>query len=554
MSTPGMQWAQLIGQLTSQGGESFTQGLNAGTNAKNATINQQRADLEKQQQDRIAQQQDADFHQHMMEIGAKPVVDGMVKDSVPMHPIIASMLQQQPGQQPADGGASTMLDSQGNPNPGAYFGTPGTSQGLLQAMQPQQYSGNLTITRKANTSQVIKHQDHTGDTAQYELPEVGSQAWQQVQNAYAQSRANAAQQEEAAREQARVDSLNRQREQYGTTLDPDTASKYGIDPSIKLLPNEKVELATRYFPVISTGLRGDTARDVAGMKFDAQKYKTDLDATTRRAIADQRDMYERMALDHKDRWNAANNAARAYAQTNLNARAFVNSSDRDAALHANLLGKIGKESEKGMLAQQLLATNPDGTPVYADGQEFTNPFDGKKQTMGPGWRMVLKAGLQSSQQALSGYQQTAADLEAKRDSVLQRFGSAMPSLTAGSLPPGASPSGAQPAQPSGVPAAPASAPQSAREPSMANGVMPGRAHPTPSAPPTHRPYNWADANRGTPTTPGGPPAAPVVTTPVTAPLRAKVATRAQVQAYATKKGVSADQSLKEFQASGYTVQ
>jgi hypothetical protein len=51
-----------------------------------------------------------------------------------------------------------------------------------------------------------------------------------------------------------------------------------------------------------------------------------------------------------------------------------------------------------------------------------------------------------------------------------------------------------------------------------------------------------------------PPSSTPGAAPTGARPQAKVATRAQVQAYATKKGIPYDAAVKEFQAAKYQVQ
>ena len=134
--------------------------------------------------------------------------------------------------------------------------------------------------------------------------------------------------------------------------------------------------------------------------------------------------------------------------------------------------------------------DPNMTP---DGAEVADPFSGRKFTMNLAQRMRLKNAIGQSQQQVNSWQQRAADIE-------QRFN--LPAPGAGNSAPAA-------------------------------GAAQGGA---PVAGPRA----------------GSPPASPAK--PQSAAPQAKVATKAQVKAYAEKKGVSVDQALKEFQASNYQVQ
>ena len=563
-----------------------------------ASANRQRLQIQKAEADRAASMADLEFHQHMMEMGALPVVNGMVKEpeslSAPA-PQAPDQSQGQPSVQssgsspqtaapsdgtpvdpaltrggdtppPAPGGgspvnsrqlletmnqpgpsgdSSSMFDPQGNPNPSASFGTPPASQALMQAMMPGPQTGNLTIVRKADPANTVKWKDATGDQVVYELPTPESQRFMQMMRL----RAQGLQQQTQAQEQGRLNAQNQQREQYGTPLSGDLADKYGVDPDQKFLPAEKVQLATRYFPVVGAGVRGDATKTAAQIRADATNYKTDLDSTTKQAIADQDSMDRQSLLTHRDQWNQAIIAAKNNGQGNLNARAFLNNSARDMALHTTLLGDISKESQRQMLASSVLAGGPDGQPVTKDGDTFQDPWSGKQMTMNSAQRIRLGSALRQSQTTVSGYQQAAADIESRRDQILNRFGSGVPSAPGGgvSFGSGAAAPGAGASGPSGVPAAPVgpSAPSS-----PASGP--------PSASSTSTPRTWAHAARADAgpagLVPGRSGTPPSTAAPAAARPSAKIANQSQVNAYAKQKGITPAAALKEFQASGYTVQ
>jgi hypothetical protein len=603
---------------------------------------QQQQKVQQAQEDRAAQQADIAMHEHLVnEIGALPVVHGMVKEQQQLtapaaqppdqiqqsspapssaasgdpsqsvdpaltrggytpapapsggSPVSSQQIAQQMTPPWASGDSSNMLDAQGNPNPGATaydlrgpaaIGDPGgsgsvISQQMMRAAMPGPLTGNVTIVRKADPQSTVSWKDHQGNQVQYELPSPDSQRWNQMMRLRTQS----LQQQSQAEAQGKLDAQNQQREQYGTPLSGDLAQQYGVDPDQKFLPMEKVQLATRYFPVVGAGVRGNATVDAAGLRAAATNYKTDLDSTTKQAIADQASMDRQDALDHRDKWQQAIVAAKNSGQSNLDARAFLAGSSRDMALHTALLGDISKESQRQMLAQSLLAAGPDGQPLTKDGDQFPDPFSGRTMTMNVAQRIRLKSALNQSQSTVAGYQNAAADLESRRDQILNRFGApagngSSPLLWRGSgpAPPGSvpapaggssdAPAAAAPTGPSSNvdSSAPAAGPGSANWAPRGRGVQKvadyvnaaSRAAAAPHTPPSGRPANWADAARAEVGSSAALPgrAAPTPTAGAPAKPQAKVASNAQVQVYAQKKGITPAAALKEFQDSGYTVQ
>jgi hypothetical protein len=494
---------------------------------------QQQAKIQQAQEARSAQQADLEFHEHMLSLGAMPIVNGMVKEQQPLTapgamapdqsqqgssappssssdstatptsgPTDATtsggygqQLMQMMGRQGATGDSSNMLDAQGNPNPGATAydlrgpaatgdpsGSGSNSSQLMQAVMPGPQTGNVTIVRKADPASTVKWKDATGDQVAYELPSPDSQRWNQMMRLRAQS----LQAQSQAEAQGKLDAQNQQREQYGTPLSGDLAQQYGVDPDQKFLPMEKVQLATRYFPVVGAGVRGNATVDAAGLRTAATNYKTDLDSTTKQAIADQTSMDRQDALDHRDKWQAAIVAAKNSGQGNLNARAFLAGSSRDMALHTALLGDISKESQRQMLAQSLLAAGPDGQPVTKDGDQFPDPFSGRTMTMNYVQRLRLGSALTQSQSTAASYQKAAAEIESRRDQILNRFGAPSSSTSpGGSISPGGGPA-SSPAGGAGssVPAAGPRAP-----------VAPQSAAPPTAGAPNRSSTNWADSGR-----------------------------------------------------------
>jgi len=171
--------------------------------------------------------------------------------------------------------------------------------------------------------------------------------------------------------------------------------------------------------------------------------------------------------------------------------------DSNQSQHGKLLDQTYKESQKQLEAAALL----DQQNGVGNGEEFTDPWSGKKMTMNIAQRLRIGNALRSSQQQVSDWQNRAGQIE-------QRFGVNATPSGAGATPA----SGGAPVGPGGG-GAPAAAPA----------VAPARPAGAPAGAPASRP-------------------------------QAKIATKAQVQAYATKKGISVDQAMQEFKASKYTIQ
>lgn len=150
-------------------------------------------------------------------------------------------------------------------------------------------------------------------------------------------------------------------------------------------------------------------------------------------------------------------------------------------------------------------------------------------------RVMLRTRLGASQNAAADMQGTKSQLENLRDGLIQRIGGAPATPGAGA------PSGG------GTPG-----------PSAAPVTQPSPASSTAGAP-SGRPPNWADASRasaggGSANLPGRSASPPPRATPAAAQPQAKVATQAQVNAYAQKKGITPAAALQEFKAAHYSVQ
>ena len=493
MATPGMQWAQLLAQMGSEGNNAIAQGMQAGTAAKNSDINQQREQLEAQQEQRQAEQYDQQVAQFAQDHGWKPIGPGnQVWDTVPMHPVIAALLNQAPQGQPPSSGGQPDTDSSGIPNPNLVAsGTPGTSQDLLQAMNPQPAAGTLRVMRTADPKMTVKHKDATGDTVQWEKPDPNTPEGQlAISNAQAQVNWRA---QMAARAEAQGRTEGAAAGAPRVPTSPEYLSDNNLPPGMGSIPESSAVALSRV--TVPADTRAGAATDVAGIRARTAKDIADEKAATAAAQRDLLDAHFKAHETDQDTWNAAKLANQRFlssmttgrqkaSQDAVDARNFRDNYARNMQLYSSLTKNLLGERQKQIAAQGLVNT--------ADGETFTDPFDGKQKTMNLAQRMILKQRNDASTQAATGMQATINQLEQQRDGILQRMGgNTQASPTAGTA--AAGPSGGAPAG-----ASPAASPMAAAAGSSPTPVLPGRAHPTPTSAPSGRPYNWADAGRGAP--------------------------------------------------------
>lgn len=359
---------------------------------------QQQMDLEKQQEFRRQQQQDLENHEHMMSIGALPIINGMVQDTEQMPPLTA---------QPA-------------------VGTPGSPA----AAQPVTASGGLVIHRPPNGPKA-GWTTAEGEKAQYELPSADSQRFRQMMALRAENVRRQAQSEALGRTAGQEQAQQEFRNGFGMKLTPDQEDQYGVPPGQKWLPSEVANLATRYNLVRGAETRNEGAESRTRMRIDAQKQLLDL----KDQFADEQNHRK---LDYQDRWAKARAAIAGNTQNALNSRAQLNLLDRSQREHGQLLDNTYRETQKQLGAQALL--DPNMTP---DGSEVADPFSGRKFTMNYAQRLRMKNAIGQSSQQVNSWTQRAADIE-------QRF------KLPGATPPAAAPApGGSAARGSAAPPAPA---------------------------------------------------------------------------------------------------
>lgn len=471
---------------------------------KAADIAQQRQDLEKQNAFYRQQKADEDFHHLATDYGAKYVGPGdLVHDTMDMPTLTAHATE----------------------NEGL---SPEHAQ-ILNLLGDVHATGGIPVMRAADPALIRKHKTAEGDTIKYEFPSVASKGWEAIQAA----KARIAGQLEQAQAQGRLAGAAAGTPQVPTT--PDYNEQMGLPPGMSTIPQPSaVALAQRVTPAniraegsaentgqrvegakTVAGIKAKSASDVAGLRNEGTKTVAQIraDNLAARDEAKQQfaDTQNQRKLDYQDRWAAARNAMTSNTQGSLNDRMALRQFDSNQALHGKLQDAMFKEGQKQLDAQTLVSENQQkglmGTSTVQsvpDGQEFTDPWSGKKMTMSPFQRLRIKAALAASQTHVKSLADRAFEIE-------NRYGLAP--------------------QPTGVPGGSAGA----AAPAAAPGALP-------ATPPAGAPASTAT------------PAAQAAPAPATPAPKAKVATQADVKDYAAKHSMTYEKALAVFKASKYAVQ
>jgi hypothetical protein len=473
-----------IDSIKSLGQNLMTQniaGTARGARAQAVNASKQQVQMEQQQADQLQQQADLNFAEHMNSIGALPIYPG-------------SNAVRDPGQ-PVSG---PIADAMG--------------------MDRQ-----FPTTRAADPSRIVKHKTLQGDTVQWEIPTPEQQQQIQLHRALTQARgmqpvadinAQQAGQEAQARAAGTAAGQSQGKQSdldaRGIAIDADFAKKMNLPDAavgMKMLPEQIEQMSQRVTPA---QIRGDASTANTNTRVGGQKDVAQMRIDATQALQDQKDQAasdrDQNKLDYQNRWQAARNAITSNTQSSLNNRLGLRMFDLNQQQHGKLQDQIYKEGQRQLDAQALVNEAPtssmfggNGTePVVKDGEEFTDPWSGKKATMNYAQRLRIKNAIGKSQQQVSDWQNRAQQIE-------QRYG-----LTGQQSPAAGGPAGgAQPgaAQPSVGSAAPAAAPAST-QPRGANS--------------------------------GG--------------SAAKVVTKAQVAAAAQKLGVDVATATQRYQKMGYKIQ
>lgn len=361
-------------------GRALMNGMPGSDFRKTNDANAEQEQLQTQQIQRNQQQQDEDFAQHILEMGARPVVNGAVKRDL------------------------NLPDGRSIPS------------GLLD---------------KADSSRLINHKTADGRTVQFELPsaeeQIGTHAkrlMQQFQDAGPQR--EAVNQEAAAQTgrtaqasalgTARGKTAGEQEElnTNGVDVSPEEAGTFGLPAATKKVTrSEAVGLSKTITPAT---IRNSGLVDRAKIQ---AKAKTD--AAT--ALAEQKRQHDEDLNKITTDWNAARERMFGKAEAGKNARTTQTESGKDtrAALaekgkssrfqtaqgaHLKLTNDLFKEQQAQLQAQALVDEDTQPGTLYGtnttasvqDGEEFTDPWTGKKMSMNGFQRRRLKSAIETSAQ------------------------------------------------------------------------------------------------------------------------------------------------------------
>ena len=461
---------------------------------------QQTLDIQKQQEQRAQQEADYNFHQKMMDVGAKPVINGMVQDTREIPTAPDSQM----------GGVSSDLAKNLNLPPGAPTG--GVSSGMPSSI-------SYPIVRKANPGNTVSWKDATGDTVSYELPDEEAQLHLAIQRA----RGMMPVQQEAAAAQERgkamgdTDAARYNLDQLGIPLDAKYVSDNKLPDSMVGTKVSQKNLFDLSGKIVPADTRAQALIDAANARAagalqrnDALiKSRADLEAAKEQAAA--RAQQATTAL-HLQIANLQRNSPTADANS-ASARSRQHILDSDFQRHEGYENQIAGLTQQRLGFQSALDSNKDG-------DAFFNPLSKRSDTMGAGVRGVLGSQIRGLDTRINTLRMVQKNIRKKNG-----WGEfAPPGQDAGPFAPdgtstGAAPSGAAPAGNNGGPVA-------------SNGVPVGRAEPT---------YF---------TRKNGSAAAPAAATPP----GQKVISRNQVAAAAQKLGLDVNAATKKYQQLGFTIQ
>lgn len=364
MSTPGMQWANLMSSML---GEQTSQALQK----RGLDQHQQQIDMQQQEQQRRAQAADNEFAEHMQKLGATPIVNGVVKRQL----------------------GAKMPDSEvGNVKmPGAEV--PGI---LLDKPDP-----NRVVNWKASD----------GTPIAFELPSLADQIRTQWA-AQAPVREGQVQQERAtaqahAEGSAAGQSAGRQADlaARGVELPADLAEYYKLPAGLKVLPEQLQSISGHYASVERAKVVTDAAGERQKNAIGARKA---LEEAKQQFAAEQ----NRIKLGYQDKWaraRAAISAASAStSQGSLNTRLQIRQFDASAKQHSAILDQVYKEQQKQIAAQPLLDEKATG-----DGEEFMDPWLGKNMTMNYAQRLRIRNALKASEEQINTWTKRAGEIEQK---------------------------------------------------------------------------------------------------------------------------------------------
>ncbi|HLG99819.1 MAG TPA: hypothetical protein VKX49_26150 [Bryobacteraceae bacterium] len=290
---------------------------------------------------------------------------------------------------------------------------------------------SFSVIRKAGEDgrTVANHKTAEGDTVQWEIPTMEEQIRRQMLLGAPQRAAAVQQAGDLAQAQARgrgagesatrAADLQARGVRLGDVFDADTIKKYGMNPDYRDLP----ENIKTMFPA---DIRGVATTTGAGIRADTQKTVAQMRADAAQRLQDAKEQFQAeqnaQKLDYQNRWQQARAAISGDAQSNINNRTQLRLFDADQKQHSTLLDNAFKEEQRALSAQALLDTQETtgmlgqktSQPAVNDGEEFTDPWSGKKLTMNYAQRLRLKNALGESLAQVASLKERAAAIANKR--------------------------------------------------------------------------------------------------------------------------------------------
>lgn len=351
-------------------GKSAVEGLPGTQLRQRHDQNQQNKEIQAQEADRQQREADLALHEHMMQYG-RPSVGGTVMDEQPESSV-------DPVEMDIPGGGKATITLPKLP--------------AVQYARPVDKSRMVTPFKDRSVGYELYTPEELAQR-QARLKEPGLQ--QNVEQARSTAEATAVGHGAGTTAAREADLQNR-----GVTLSDDQAKSYGLQPGMKITPEEMVSL--------SRGIVPATIRNQGA--FDRTKYAADVRARAAE-IKQQGDAeFKKRQLEYQDKWKnlaeAGRNSRNATNQAGLNSR--VNSKiGVDQKLHSSLLKDAYQEEQKQLEAQALLEETEQpgyfGTsigagkaPAVQDGEQFNDPWTGKKLVMSPAQRQRIKFALDRS--------------------------------------------------------------------------------------------------------------------------------------------------------------
>lgn len=425
--------------------DAFTGGGDVGIQNKNWKENQeleQAAKRRKDTEDEIA------FSQHIQDLGATPVINGMVK---------------------------RRAFNMGNPGMTSQSGIDGVAPSGSAAPPTDGY-----VLDKPDNSRVVKHKTADGETVQWELPSTEEQMARQtflrqkqlkegqpvtdLENQQKQATAEAgargtAQGTGEGKTAAEVNDLNTR----GIPLTPDEQGRMGVPAAqTKVTPEQASTLGNR--------------AQIADVKNAGYDKRAQLRAGTQTSIAQMRDRQAQEKLDAEKEWKDFEERGRnqrfGAGEAGKNNRFGQNQArlQQDSRMYMQAMNQAHTEENRAMQAAGLLAESteqpgaigsffgqgPSKTSAVQDGETFLDPYTNKNTVMNAFQRTRLQGLMNSSYQNMERLKSTAGAVRGR-----YATGDATPAGAQQPAPAGAPKAAPQSATPAAAPAAAAGGPQGA---------------------------------------------------------------------------------------------